>query len=214
MIRVLRTMSGMQFFAVFVAIVVVVVLVFLVTSDQLSFNSDEDDGVLGPDTSEVQSSADEPDGSLDPDGADGADPSSSTGGLATQVAQDQAFQFGNLRLAVTDIIVSTIVSEGRDSIEAIERFATVLVTARNTGLTPLSLAGNLILIDGAGRQFTPNLAATVATAFRDDLRQDALNFDLQPGIDSDLLVVFDIPEESENFRLRIAGGFVDVILER
>jgi hypothetical protein len=213
-IRVLRTMSGMQLFAVFVAIVVVVVFVFLLTSDQLSFNSDEDDGVLGPDTSEVQSSADEPDASVDLDGADGADTSSATGGLATQVAQDQAFQFGDLRLAVTDIIVSTIVSEGRDSIEAIERFATVFVTARNTGLTPLSLAGNLILIDGAGRQFTPNLAATVATAFRDDSRQDALSFDLQPGLDSDLLVVFDIPEESENFRLRIAGGFVDVILER
>jgi hypothetical protein len=210
-IRVLRTMSGMQLFAVFVAIVVVVVLVFLLTSDQLSFNSDDDDGVLGPDTSELQSSADEPDVS---DVPDASDPSSSPGGLATQVAQDQAFQFGHLRLAVTDIIVSTIVSEGRDSVEAIERFATIFVTARNTGLTPLSLAGNLILIDGAERQFTPNLFATSATAFRDDLRQDALNFDLQPGIDSDLLVVFDIPEESENFRLRIAGGFVDVMLER
>jgi hypothetical protein len=208
-------MSGIQLFAILVGIVVVVVLVFLVTSDQLSFNSDDDDGVLGPDTSEVQSSGDDPgadsDGNADPD-AD--DTSSSTGGLATRVAQDLPFQFGNLRLAVTDITVSTTVSEGRDSVEAIERFATVLVTARNTGLTPLSLAGSLILIDGAGRQFTPNLAATAASAFRDDSRQDALNFDLQPGIDSDLLVVFDIPEESENFRLRISGGFVDVILER
>ncbi len=211
MIGVLRRMSGTQLFAIFVGIVVVVVIVFLLSSDQLSFNSDDDEGPLGPDTSEVDSSDSDP---SDGDSPDGADPETAPGGLATQVAQDQAFQFGNLRLAVTEISISTIVSEGRDSVEAIERFATVFITARNTGLTSLSLAGSLLLIDGTRRQFTPNLAATAATAFRDDARQDALNFDLQPGIDSDLIVVFDIPDESQDFRLRISGGFVDVELER
>ncbi len=211
-ISVLRRMSGTQLFAIVVGIVVVVVVVFLISSDTLSFSGGDDEGPLGAETTS-QSDGD----ATDSDTSAGGDASATgdgEGGLPRQVLQDEAFQFGHLRLAVTEINLSVVVSEGRDSVEAIERFATILLTVRNTDRLPHSLSGNLILIDGQGRQFTPNVAATAATAFRDDSRQDALTFDLQPGIDSDLVVVFDVPDEAEDFRLRLLGGFVDITLDR
>ena len=128
--------------------------------------------------------------------------------------QDEAFQFGSLRLAVTGIRLSTMVSEGRDTLEAIEQFASVLLTVRNTSDAPVSLAGRLLLLDGQGRIFSPDAEATAAAALRAESRRDGLVVDLQPGLETELVVVFQVPEEAENFRLRLSGGSVDVELDR
>ncbi len=83
-----------------------------------------------------------------------------------------------------------------------------------TGGEPLSLDGGLQLVDASGRVFTPNPVATAAAAGRIDDREDALAIRLQPGITADLIVVFDVPNDAEDFRLRLRGGFVDVTLDR
>ena len=131
----------------------------------------------------------------------------------TSIRLDQAFLFGDLRVVVTDLQLSTMVSEGRDTVAAIEQFASVLLTVRNTGTRPVSLAGALLLIDERGRTFTPNVMATAAVALRNESRFDALTFELQPSIATNLVVVFDVPEEVLGLRLRLLGGFVDVDLD-
>lgn len=204
MIRALRHLSGTQLFAIVVAIVVVVVVVFMIATGGFDIGgSDDSDDPLAVATEEPDDQAAAPAG----DTSTEVTPTSAR-------TQDDAFQFGDLRMAVTDIRLTSTVSEGRDTVVAIERFASVLLTARNTGDTPTSLAGRLRLRDGRGREYTPNSAATAAVALRDEERQDALAYELQPGLNVDLVVVFDVPDDAEDFRLRLLGGYVDVTLDR
>jgi len=207
MIRALRRLSGTQLFAIFVGIVVVVVVVFMFATGGFDLSGDDNDDPLALDTTEQSADDDTPAPEADTSAAEPA-----PGG--TVRSQDNAFQFGDLRMAVTDIRLTTSVSEGRDTVEAIERFASVLLTVRNTGDVPTSLAGRLRLRDGRGREYTPNLTATAAVALRDEDRQDALAYELQPGLNIDLVVVFDVPDDAEDFRLRVLGGYVDVTLDR
>ena len=201
MIRALARLSGTSLFAIFVGIVVIVVVIFLIASGGVDLGSSDDDGgVLGA-TEQVED-----------DGDAAADDGSVL--LSGAAQQDEAFQFGELRLAVTDIRLSTIVSEGRDTVEAIEQFATVLLTVRNSSDGPVSLADRLLLLDGQGRIFSPDAEATAAVSLRDESRRDGLVVDLQPGLETELVVVFQVPEQAENFRLRFSGGFVDVELDR
>ncbi len=205
MIRALARLSGTSLFAIFVGIVVIVVVIFLIASGGVDLGSSDDDGgVLGA----IEQAADE-----DEDAGD-ADADDSPAVASGAARQDEAFQFGDLRLAVTDLRLSTLVSEGRDTVEAIEQFATVLLTVRNTSDAPVSLGGRLLLLDGRGRIFSPDAEATAAVALRDESRRDGLVVALQPGLETDLVVVFQVPELAENLRLRLSGGYVDVELDR
>ncbi len=207
MIRALARLSGTSLFAIFVGIVVIVVVIFLIASGGVDLGSSDDDGgVLGA----IEQAADEDE---DEDAGD-ADADDSPAVASGAARQDEAFQFGDLRLAVTDLRLSTLVSEGRDTVEAIEQFATVLLTVRNTSDAPVSLGGRLLLLDGRGRIFSPDAEATAAVALRDESRRDGLVVALQPGLETDLVVVFQVPELAENLRLRLSGGYVDVELDR
>ncbi len=126
---------------------------------------------------------------------------------------NQPFQYGDLRILITELLLSESVSEGSDELEAIEQFASVSVTVRNTGATPRSLRDSLQLIDGDERLFTASGEATAAAARRAVGRGDGLETVLQPGISTDLVVVFEVPEGVEEFRLRVSGGYVYVSLE-
>lgn len=207
MIRALARLSGTSLFAIFVGIVVIVVVIFLIVSGGVDLGSSDDDGGLLGASEQVEDEATDEDA-----GEAAADDGSAA--LSGAAQQDEAFQFGELRLAVTDIRLSTIVSEGRDTVEAIEQFATVLLTVRNSSDAPVSLAGRLLLLDGQGRTFSSDAEATAAVALRDESRRDGLVVDLQPGLETELVVVFQVPEQAENFRLRLSGGFVDVELDR
>ena len=197
----------MTLFALFVGVVVIVVIAFLVVGGGVDLGTlDDNEGALGA-SEQVQEDA---------SGAVSSDEATSEAPLSTGSAsqQDVAFQFGDLLLAVTDIRVSRLVSEGVDEVEAIERFATVLLTVRNTGDAPLSLNEQLQLLDDQGRAFSPDAEATAAVAVRDGSANDALVARLQPDLEIELVVVFQVPEGAENFRLRVRGGYVDVVLER
>ena len=207
MIRALARLSSTTLFALFVGVVVIVVIAFLVVGGGVDLGtSDDNEGALGA-SEQVQEDA---------SGAVSSDEATSEAPLSTGSAsqQDVAFQFGDLLLAVTDIRVSRLVSEGVDEVEAIERFATVLLTVRNTGDAPLSLNEQLQLLDDQGRAFSPDAEATAAVAVRDGSANDALVARLQPDLEIELVVVFQVPEGAENFRLRVRGGYVDVVLER
>ncbi len=87
------------------------------------------------------------------------------------------------------------------------------MTVRNDSEASVSLAGRLQLLDVQGRIFSPDAEATAAVALRDESRRDGLVVDLQPGLETDLVVVFQVPEQDERFRLRLSGGYVDVELD-
>ena len=201
-IRSLARLSGTSLFGVFVGIVVIVVVVFLITTGGLELGSSNDDGEGLGASEQVE------------DEVTGEDAGNAAYGAAGDaIQQGEPFQFGDLRLAVTSIRRSAVVSEGRDTVEAIEQFATVLLTVRNDSEASVSLAGRLQLLDVQGRIFSPDAEATAAVALRDESRRDGLVVDLQPGLETDLVVVFQVPEQDERFRLRLSGGYVDVELD-
>lgn len=202
MIRAVFRLSGTAQFGILVGVVVIAVIVLFLVSGGIDLGGGDDDDPLAIEQLDDQVEGDASDASSGQD----------TSPSATQT-EDQPFQFGDLRVVVTELQLSTIVSEGRDTVEAIEQFASVLLTVRNTGTRPVSLAGALLLIDEGGRTFTPNVMATAAVALRDDSRFDALSFELQPSIATNLVVVFDVPEEVLGLRLRLLGGYVDVDLD-
>ena len=202
MIRAVLRLSGTAQFGILVGVVVIAVIVLFVVTGGIDLGGSDDDDPLAIEQLDDQAEED----ATASNGGQGSSPG------ATQ-PQDQAFQFGDLRVVVTDLQLSATVSEGRDTVAAIEQFASVLLTVRNTGTRPVSLAGALLLIDERGRTFTPNVMATAAVALRNDSRFDALTFELQPSIATNLVVVFDVPEEVLGLRLRLLGGYVDVDLD-
>jgi len=219
-----QRLASTQGYALLVGIVVIAAVIVVIVSGGVNLGSDDDGDPLAipeaPTTAAADGSADvQSDDGLaasaqENDSADAGDASDAdaAGALATQL-RDQPFQFGDLRIAVTDLRLSRIVSEGSDEQEALERFASVSLTVRNTGLIPSSLRDSLQLVDDQGRLFTASDEATAAVARRSTERADALVTVLQPGITTDLIVVFEVPEEVEGLQLRVTGGYVDVSLE-
>ena len=199
----LRRLSVMQLYALLVGVVVVAVGVFLVATGVFDLDGDDTDNNNLPAETAVDVAAD-----VDADTVTAAGPPTLT------VALEEPFQFGDLLITVTRLRLSNSVSEGRDELIAVARFASVNLRVQNAGAAPLSLAGALQLVDGLGRVYTPNSAASAAVAVRDDSRADALVVSLQPGIEVDLIVVFDLPDDAEDLRLRIRAGFLDVVLDR
>ena len=219
-----QRLASTQGYALLVGIVVIAAAAVVIVSGGVSLGSDDDEDPLAlaetSSTTESDASADV--GSDDDSAAStqAADIAPAADGAAASAAaasaaleRDQPFQFGDLRIAVTDLRLSRIVSEGSDEQAAIEQFASVSLTARNTGLIPSSLRDSLQLVDDQGRLFTASDEATAAVARRSTERADALVTVLQPGITTDLIVVFEVPEEVEGLQLRVTGGYVDVSLE-
>lgn len=200
-------MSPTQRYALVVGVVVIVVIVFLIVNG--TFNLGGDDGAADP-------LALDPGAGEAVEAAAGAagDPLRAAVGAGAPLAMGQPFQFGDLRLAVSDIRLGDRVGQENDEVQALARFATVRLSARNTGRTPFDLAGRLSLVDGQGRAYAPNAAGSAAAARADADRGDSLTVALPPGITADLIVVFDIAAGAEDLRLRVGGGFVEVALGR
>ena len=201
--RVLRRLSVIQLYALLVVVAVVAVGVFLVATGAFDLDGDDTDNNPSAETAAVA------------DAAAAADDAGTAPGPQTLTASlEEPFQFGDLLITVTRLRLSDSVSEGRDELVAAARFASVNLRVQNAGTGPLSLAGALQLVDGLGRVYTPNPAASAAVAVRDDSPADALAVALQPGIEVEMIVVFDLPDDAEDLRLRIRAGFLDVVLDR
>lgn len=212
-------LGSTQRYALIVGVIVIAVIVFLIASGTFELGGGGDDGdddALA--LTAEQAEADDDAGRASPDAgeadgaaAEGAQTAAPAVGLQ---AMGSAFQFGDLRVIVTEIRLSDRVGQEGDETLALERFARLRLSARSTGLDAFTLGGSLVLIDARGRRFTPNAAATENAARIDDSRGNALTRVLQPGITTNLVVAFDVPEEAEGFRLRISGGYVEVELNR
>lgn len=212
--------SSTQLYALVVGVAVIAIVGFLIANGTFDFGSsdDENDSLAVP---SAQADGGERPDDADADGGDAqanssAEEADEDGAVAAAGLQtiETAFQFGDLRVIITDIRISDRVGQEGDETLALERLARLRLSARNTGLEPFTLDGALLLIDGQGRRFTPNVAATANAARVDSSRGNALTQGLQPGITTDLVVAFDVPKEAEDFRLRISGGYVEVALDR
>lgn len=210
--------SSTQLYALIVGVVVIAVIAFLIANGTFELGSGDDDSddalAQTSEQAQVEGSSSEQSQSQPAADADDAGGESTAAPAVGLQPMDSAFQFGDLRIIVTDVRLSDLVGEEGDETLALERFARVRLSARNTGRAPFTLAETLVLVDGLGRRYTPNATATANAARIDNDRSDALAQDLQPGITTDLVVVFDVPEEAEDFRLRIEGGYVEVELDR
>ncbi len=195
-------LSPTQKYALVVALVVIVVIAFLIANGTFQFGEHNPGDDIIPQEEEMAAGAD--------DGDDGEAPAPAVAG---RQPMHRAFQFGDLRVIVTGLTVTDMVGqEGAESL-ALERFAMVHLSARNTGTSPLTLDGALGLVDATGRGFSPNRLATENAAIAHPDHADALVQVLQPGIITQLVVVFDVPHDAYGLRLRIEGGYVDVELE-
>lgn len=198
---------GTRGYALLVLAVVVVVVVYLIASGTFDVggNDEKKDALALPAPTAGATTA-------APGGEEGTAPAAEGETGASRVAFDQPFQFGDLRVRVTDLDLTDSVGTEEDDTQATGRFAVVKFTVRNTGREPLRLTDDLRLIDSAGRVFTPDADASALADRRDDGRLDALTAEVQPGFTVDLLVVFDIAKDAEGLQLRLRGGFVDVPL--
>ena len=203
-------LGSTQRYALIVGVVVIAVIVFLIANGTFELGGDDDDDDALARTTE-QAQSDEEAGEENGGAAAGAQTADPAVGLQ---AIGSAFQFGDLRLIVTEIRFSDRVGQEGDETLALERFARLRLSARSTGLDAFTLGGALVLIDAQGRRFTPNAVATENAARIDESRGNALTRVLQPGITTDLVVAFDVPDDAEGFRLRIRGGYVEVELNR
>ena len=199
---------GMRGYALLVLVVVVVVVVYLVATGAFDAGGgdDENDALALP-AGEATTAT-----TAEPGGEEEIAPVAEGETGASGVGFDQPFQFGDLRVRVTDLDLTDAVGTENDDTRATGRFAVVKFTARNTGRESLRLTDDLRLIDSTGRVFTPAAAASAVADRRDGGRLDALTAEIQPGFTVELVVVFDVATDAEGLHLRLSGGFVDVPL--
>ena len=192
-----QVLRSTQVFALFVGAVVVAVVVFLFATGQ--FESDDDEDPLALPSEGASELGDAMGGRVELAGA--------------VVALAEAFQLGDLRLLVTERRFGSQVGENRDGVDAQGRFVVIALTARNTGMDPITLGDRIQLLDELGRSYSPLPEASATAALRDPAREDGLTVELQPGLTVDFVLVFDVPEEAKGLRLRVRGGFADVDLD-
>jgi hypothetical protein len=190
-----------QKYALAVAIVAIAVIAFLIVNGTFQFGEHDPGDDIIP--QEEEFAADD-----DADDLQGGAPA-----VAGPQPMHRAFQFGDLRVIVTGLTVTDLVGQEGAESEALERFAMVHLSARNTGTSPIALDGALGLVDATGRSFSPNRLASENAGIAHPSHVDALVQVLQPGIITQLVVVFDIPHDAYGLRLRIAGGYAEVELD-
>lgn len=196
---------GTRGYALLVLAVVVVVVVYLIATGTFDVGgNDEENDALALPAAEATTA--------EPGGEEESAPAAADETGASGIAFDEPFQFGDLRVRVTDLELTDAVGTEDDDTQATGRFAVVRLTVRNTGRAPLRLTDDLRLIDSAGRVFTPAADASAVADRRDGDRLDALTAEIQPGFTVDLLVVFDVATDAEGLHLRLSGGFVEVPL--
>ena len=194
-------LSPTQKYALVVGIVAILVIAFLIINGTFQFGDDQGPGDDSAPQEQVTAADDEDDGEAPAPAVAGRQP------------MHRAFQFGDLRVIVTGLTVTDLVGQEGAESEALERFAMVHLSVRNTGTSPRTLDGALGLVDATGRSFTPNRLATENAGIAHPDHVDALMQLLQPGIITQMVVVFDVPHDAYGLRLRIEGGYVDVELE-
>lgn len=196
-------LSPTQKYALVVGLVAIAAIAFLIVNGTFQFGDDHDPGDdIIPQEEEM--AAGEGDGELD-----GVAPAA-----AGRQPMHRAFQFGDLRVIVTGLTVTDLVGQEGAESEALERFAMVHLSVRNTGTSPIALDGALGLVDANGRSFTPNRLASENAGIAHPTHVDALVQVLQPSIITQLVVVFDVPHDAYGLRLRIEGGYAEVELEQ
>lgn len=127
-------------------------------------------------------------------------------------ATDKPFTYGNVLYTVGNISKSAEVKHGTASFQAVGTFVQVPLTLVNQSQEPVTFtASDFILHDSQGQVFSLHTGATglaCAAPGKTDLFTEAL----QPGLEIQSVLVFDVPKQTTGFDLRISSGFMDVNL--
>ena len=122
------------------------------------------------------------------------------------------FAYGDVLYTVGDVSKTNEVRRGTASSQAVGTFVLVPLTLSNTSREPVDFAStDFSLRDGQGQVFSLHAAATGlanAAPGKTDLFAEAL----QPGLEIQAILVFDVPRQASGFDLRISSGFMDVSL--
>ena len=188
----LRGLSGTQRYALLVAVVVVVVVVYLLVSGGLN----ELTGSGSDDNQSQQAQSEEVVTPID-----------------TSVALGDSARVGDIVFEVAGISYPDRVRIEGLWREPAQRFAQVLVEARNVGKAsawvPLDA---LRIVASDGRSFLADgpLSAGAARVAQTTLYAAPLT--LQPGLPVTLLLIFELPNNAGGLQLRASGAWVDFAL--
>jgi hypothetical protein len=125
---------------------------------------------------------------------------------------NEPFVYGSVLYTITGVDKKVQVQQGTSIFTASGTFVLVSVTVRDQGQAPVTLQpSSFSLRDSQGREFSLHQAATRAASSvpgKTDLFAEAL----QPGVDRQAVIVFDVPRADSDFSLRLYSGYVDVSL--
>jgi len=134
------------------------------------------------------------------------------GGQLPAASTNQPFVYGNVMYTVGNITKAADVKHDTTSFQATGTFILVPLTVVNQSLEPVTLQpSDFALQDGQGQVFSLHGGATRlanAATGKTNLFEEAL----QPGLEIQAVLVFDVPKQASGFDLRISSGFVDVKL--
>jgi len=143
-----------------------------------------------------------------------ASPGATGAGQLPAASPDKPFAYGNVLYTVVNITKAADVKHGTASFQAAGTFIMLPLTLVNQSKEPVTFrATDFTLRDGQGQIFSIHGGATglaSAAPGKSDLFAEAL----QPGLEIQSVLVFDVPRQASGFVLRINNGYLDVDLKQ
>ena len=186
-----KRMSPLQRYAVLVVVVVVAVALYLFFTGQFSSGGDDGGGQQAAQAEPVEPVA---------PGAQGGAP----------VAYGESGRVGAIDFTVDEVDYPTEVAGGGI---AVERFGLVRLRAVNRSDSPVLLAPQMLQIAASdGRRFAADaeLSLGAAAAVPGSVAPPAT---LQPGLATNVIAVFQLPNDAGGLVLRLHGAWVDFDLD-
>lgn len=133
-------------------------------------------------------------------------------GQLPAASPNEPFAYGSVLYTVGNITKAADVKHGTTSVQAVGTFILVPLTVANQSQEPVTFQpSDFALHDAEGQVFSLHGGATglaSAAPGKSDLFAEAL----QPGLEIQAVLVFDVPKQASAFDLRISSGFMDVKL--
>jgi len=131
---------------------------------------------------------------------------------AQTASTGKPFAYGDVVYTVGSVSRVTEVTNGTTSFKAAGIFIEIPLTLANSSRTPIAFAAaDFSLRDSQSRVFSLHEGAT-ALASAASGKTDLFAEGLQPGLEIDTVLVFDVPDKASGLGLRISAGFMDVTL--
>jgi hypothetical protein len=85
-------------------------------------------------------------------------------------------------------------------------FVIVKLTVSNNGKKPQSMFSSMYLVDELEREFSYSVSGKMALYMSGDKTVEIIQSEVQPGLQNNITIVFDIPVEAEDLKLKIPNG--------